>query len=382
MGARPSDRRAGLAAVIVVTLAIGVLAGASSQIAPTPGADAVMDVIRRVQAGSLQLTWDGGSGYLRSLLKALDVPVSSQVLILASGSLQSSSIGAGNPRALYFNDSVVIGWVRGGFIELISHDANRGPRFYTLRQPAPGMQMFTPESERCLTCHQTARTAGVAGLLLTPTHARPFAERFGGWYVTGRHGGAPHFGNWDLSRGLPPPGADVFNWQSLTGKFDVTGYPTPYSDIVALMVLHHRVLMTNLFNRVREGGVAQSDLVNAVVDGMLFVDEARLPATVQGSSGFSDEFQALGPRDKKGRSLRDLQLTSRLMRYPCSYMIYSPQFDTLPAPIKDAILRRLWDVLSGTVRSAQYDHLTLDTRRAIIEILRDTKRDLPRYYSL
>src|SRR5687767_9313775 len=341
MGARLSDRRGGLAAVIVVTLAVSALARSSSQIATTPGTDAVSDVIRRIQAGGLQLTWDAGSGYLRSLLKALDVPLSSQVLIFASGSLQSSSIGAENPRALYFNDSVVVGWVRGGFIELISHDPDRGLRFFTLRQPAPGMQMFTPESERCLTCHQTARTAGVPGLLVTPTHPRRFEERFGGWYVTGRHGGAKHFGNWDLGRGLPPPGTDVFNWQSLTGKFDVTGYPTPYSDIVALMVLQHRVLMTNLFNRVRQLGTAQSEMVNAVVDGMRFVDEAPLPATVQGSSGFSHEFQALGPRDKKGRSLRDLQLTSRLMRYPCSYMIYSPQFDTLPSPIKDAILRRL-----------------------------------------
>jgi len=109
MRARRSDRRAGMAAVIVLTLAAGVLARSSSQIAPTPGTDAVSNVIRRIQTGSLQLTWDAGSGYLQSLLKALDVPLSSQVLIFASGSLQSSSIGAGNPRALYFNDSVVVG---------------------------------------------------------------------------------------------------------------------------------------------------------------------------------------------------------------------------------------------------------------------------------
>ena len=108
--------------------------------------------------------------------------------------------------------------------------------------------------------------------------------------------------------------------------------------------------------------------VNELVDYMLFVDEAPLQGNIAGTSGFAEEFSARGPRDAKGRSLRDLSLKGRLMRYPCSYMIYSDAFDALPAPVKTAVYVRMSRVLA-TRNEAD--------RRAIIEILRDTKPDFP-----
>jgi hypothetical protein len=117
-----------------------------------------------------------------------------------------------------------------------------------------------------------------------------------------------------------------------------------------------------------------------VVDYMLFVDEARLAGKIEGTSGFAEAFSAIGPRDTRGRSLRQLDLTRRLMRYPCSYMIYSPAFDALPAIAKDAIYRRLWQVLSGEDKQLAYRRLSLADRQAIVAILRDTKKDLPGYF--
>jgi hypothetical protein len=106
-----------------------------------------------------------------------------------------------------------------------------------------------------------------------------------------------------------------------------------------------------------------------------------LTGQVRGASGFAERFSAIGPRDRKGRSLRELDLNRRLMKYPCSYLIYSPAFDALPRGIKDPIYRRLWEVLSGQERGERYrSRLSLADRRSVLEILRDTKKDLPQYF--
>jgi hypothetical protein len=86
------------------------------------------------------------------------------------------------------------------------------------------------------------------------------------------------------------------------------------------------------------------------------------------------------PKDSRGRSLYQLDLATRLLRYPCSYMIYSDAFDELPTPARDAIYRRMYAVLSGEERAPRYSRLSASDRRAIIDILRDTKRGLPSYF--
>jgi hypothetical protein len=122
------------------------------------------------------------------------------------------------------------------------------------------------------------------------------------------------------------------------------------------------------------------DGAKELVDYMLFADEAPLPQPIRIATTFAERFSALGPTDRKGRSLRQLDLTRRLLRYPCSYMIYSAQFEQLPALAKKAIYSRLWTVLSGTERDRKYAYLTSADRAAIVDILRDTKPDLPKVF--
>jgi len=112
----------------------------------------------------------------------------------------------------------------------------------------------------------------------------------------------------------------------------------------------------------------------------LFVEEAPLPSRMRGTSGFAERFASQGPRDRQGRSLRQLDLDKRLMRYPSSYMIYTQAFDSLPAEAREAIYQRMWQVLSGEDSSARYARLSLADRQAIVEILRETKPGLPAYF--
>jgi hypothetical protein len=258
-------------------------------------------------------------------------------------------------------------------------------------------------------------TLGVPGLLnfstTTPAgggfaksvmmdHRMPLEARYGGWFVTGSSGSATHHGN----EATAFAGQAPRDLRSVEGLFDPDGFRAMSSDIAALLVLSHQIHMMNLLTRIGwEARAADPKLhppfvaapgederigqmMNAialeVVDYLLFVDEAALPDRVRGASGFVERFSRLGPRDKQGRSLHELDLGRRLLKYPCSYLIYSDAFDALPPPAKDAVYRRMWDVLSGRERDPRYSAaLPLETRRAIVEILRDTKPDLPAYFA-
>jgi hypothetical protein len=363
---------------------------AAIQYRTRPTTDPIAQLKRRIEAGTVRLTSNGQSGYLRSLLQALDVPLSSQILVFSQGSVQSARIQASNPRALYFNDSVVVGWVRGGFIEVASQDPEQGTVFYTVGSRMLG-GLAIERDDTCLSCHHTHRSGEVAGMIEPMGQTRPLSNRWGGWYVTGNVGSIRHFGNVDMATVLKDPTVvNTTPLSSLEKQFDVSGYLTPYSDIAALMVFEHQMQMMNLLTRfgwetrvaAQEGRLAKAhsslDARAAdVVDYMLFVDEAPIASRLIGTSGFAEAFSAGGPRDRKGRSLRQLDLTARVLRYPCSYTIYSPLFERLPPAAKNAIYTRLWAILSGAVKDTKYRHLTAADRHAILEILRETKSDLP-----
>jgi len=377
----------------------------------------VVDANRKLQEGSIQLTYEGRGGFLKSALEALEIPVDSQLLVFSRDSLQGKLINEQSPRALYFSDRIALGWVRDGeFLEVAAHDESAGVVFYTLEQRS-GPTNRSPQfmrAVRCLGCHTTGDTLGVPGLLMFSTthldpsqgpglprrvdHSDPFARRFGGWFVTGSTG-SPHLGN-DVAALKGRRGVDL---ASTEGLFDADGYSAMSSDIVAHMVFTHQAGMTNLLTRASSEARAANPLLHPpftstpeedarvagmmygvaveVVDYLLFIDETKLAGPVRGGSGFTGRFSKIGPRDRKGRSLHELDLNRRLMKYPCSYLIHSPAFDALPPGAKDPIYRRLWEVLSGQERGERYrSALSLADRRAIIDILRDTKADLPSYF--
>ena len=383
-----------------------------------PLKNAVVEVNRKIEEGVIQLTYEGRGGFLRSALDALEIPADSQLLVFSRDSLQGKLINEQNPRALYFNDRVALGWVRDGdFIEVAAHDDTAGVVFYTLEQrsgpvnrPPQFMRAF-----RCLGCHSAGDTLGVPGLLMFSTafpddpqlpgvprrvdHSDALSRRFGGWFVTGSTGSSRHMGN-NVAALRSRTNGEL---ASTEGMFDSDGYRTMSSDIVAHLVFTHQAGMTNLLTRAAWEARAADPLLHPpfasspeddariasmmfgiaseVVDYLLFIDEAKLSDRVRGGSGFVERFSVLGPRDRKGRSLRELDLTRRLMKYPCSYMIYSPAFDALPPGARDPIYRRLWEVLSGQERAERYrSALSLADRQAIVEILRDTKKDLPKYF--
>lgn len=384
----------------------------------SPLNNVVVEVNKKIEDGSIRLTSDGRSRFLRSALDALQIPIDSQLLVFSRASLQGKLINEHNPRALFFNDRVALGWVRDGeIIEVAAYDDTAGVVFYTLDQrsdPAAGSPQFKRAFE-CLGCHVAGDTLGVPGFLMFST-TRPdqsqgfslprsvdqsdaISRRFGGWFVTGSTGSASHLGN-EVAALANPERRDR---TTVEGLFDSDGFQTFSSDVVAHLVFTHQVGMANLLTRASWQARAADPLLHPpftatpgeeeritammtgvaseVVDYLLFIDEAKLTDRVRGASGFAERFSSLGPRDRKGRSLRDLDLNERLMKYRCSYLIYSSAFDALPARAKDPIYRRMWQVLSGAEQEERYrSALSLQDRLAIVEILRDTKPDLPAYF--
>jgi hypothetical protein len=316
-----------------------------------------------------------------------------------------------NPRTLFFNDSTVIGWVRGGFIEVATESPEQGIIFYTLAQESQEKPQFKRQND-CLTCHDSYDALGAPGMLVRSNFVGPNAmtlrnlgsynidqrspltQRWGGWYVTGNSGSIRHMGNAIVTDEDHPDsaiGPETLNLDSLVSKFDTHAFLSPYSDVVALMVFEHQMHIMNLFTRLgwqtryalsqpRVEGDYWRATANELADYMLFVDEAPLANPIRGSSGFAEKFSSEGPHDGKGRSFRQLDLEKRLMRYPCSYMIYSEAFDALPAEARDAVYKRLWQILSGTEKNPKYAGLSLSHREAVVEILRATKKNLPAYF--
>ncbi|HEY7286479.1 MAG TPA: hypothetical protein VH497_13600 [Vicinamibacterales bacterium] len=337
-----------------------------------PLADAVARLDRQLAGGSATLTFDPARGYLTAVLQALSIPLESQVAVYSQGSLQAPLISAHNPRAIYFNDHVAVGWVRGAdLLEIASQDPTQGAVFYTLEQKESDRPRFTRRFE-CLRCHVAWETLAVPGfevLSTGPDDAAGYATggavdgrdeirtRWGGWFITGPRIPGAHLGT---AITAPP-------W--LASKFDAAGFPSPHSDVVALMVLEHQTRAMNLITYLGwETRIGASDArVDAIARDLVgyftFADEAPLPGPVQGSSDFAARFSASGRRDSKGRSLRELDLVHRLQRYRCSYMIDSAAFDALPARAKKAVASRLASVLR-------------DRDPAALEIVRDLKPDL------
>lgn len=394
-----------------------------------PVRDPVALLQQRLDRGDTQLQYEAPHGYLKSVLKLLDIPLSSQTLVFSKTSFQFRRITPHTPRALYFNDDVYVGWVKEGKLEVVSFDPNQGAIFYIVENQPSQKPRFERAELDCTQCHVAAATRGVPGVFVRSVHTSPsgaqsarggsfltghespITDRFGGWFVTGTHGRIRHMGNVTVDRSAEDSallnrdaGA---NLTDLAERIDRSLYLTANSDIVAQLVqahqtqLHNLITLTNYRTRLaihaeternRALGAPQGPLseearrqyekpAEELVRYLLFADEAPLEDVVSGNTTFTEDFAAKGPRDAQGRSLRDFDLKTRLFRYPCSYLIYSEAFDNLPAPAKSYVYQRLNEVLTGKDQTPAFARLSTADRQAIFEILLQTKRGLPQQWT-
>lgn len=378
--------------------------------------DPVARLGKQLERGEAQLEFRSDFGYLQSLLDRLDVRVDSQVLVFSKTSFQQALISPRNPRAIFFNDQVAIGTVPGGEVfELMAVDPTQGIVFYSMKTSSVDRPRFERRGVECQFCHgpgnhgapalvvasvipnQDGTPLFTGTLFGTTDHRTPLEDRWGGWYVTGTHGSQRHQGNAiapDPERPFDLDQSGTQNQTSLPETVDTTRYLAPTSDLVALMTLEHQSGMTNRitsvsaqYRRAERSGFVQASTwtrLDAAVDDlvahMLFVDEASLREPVQGVSTFSKTFPARGPRDTRGRSLRDFDLRTRLFRYRLSYLVYSELMDNMPRPIHDRVYRRLHEVLTGRNSSPKFASLSPDDRQTVLEILLETKPTLPAYW--
>ncbi|MDZ4852547.1 MAG: hypothetical protein SGI77_24930 [Pirellulaceae bacterium] len=385
--------------------------------------DRVAMLAEALDKGAIRLEEDEQLGLLPSLLKALAIPPESQTLVFSKTSFQLHKIGPDRPRAVYFNDDTYVGWVRDSrLLELGAVDNDQGAVFYSMDTPLHGSPRIVRDQGQCLICHANQRTQAVPGFLVrsvysnpvghfvsgTPAyvtdHTSPFSERWGGWYVTGKHGEMPHLGNSVcVDESLPgwiDPKAGL-NQTQLPDEVSPSEYYAQSSDIVALMVLEHQTQMHNFITRAsfeartaayQDAGINKAlerpedyqsestvrriaSVGEKLVRYLLMADEFELTSPVQGSSRFTEVFSKRGARDSQNRSLYALDLQRRLFKYPCSYLIYSKSFDALPHVVLEYVGQRLNEILLSDIAIEGYEKLSLEDRQAIVSILRETKAD-------
>ena len=319
---------------------------------------------------------------------------------------------------MYFIDDVYVWYcLYGVVLEFAATDSKQVAIFYTLEQDQDARPKFVRDRGNCLSCHASSRTQGVPGYLVRSVFSdaggRPklgsgtfltdqtsdFKKRWGGWYVSGSHGEMRHMGNTICDGDEYTFDRDVgANKLSLEEYIDTEKYLTPHSDIVALMVLEHQTQMHNAIaaaNYETRQALHQSYQMNELLDRpaghisdsaqrriaaaaervleyLLMSGEYQLTDRVEGVSSYASDFQSRGRRDSRGRSLRDLELETRVFKYPCSYLIYSPAFAAMPKEVHGKVMERLEEILEGRDDSPKFAHLSSSTRQEIMEILQDT----------
>ncbi|MDR2212133.1 MAG: hypothetical protein LBE21_00705 [Pseudomonadales bacterium] len=370
-------------------------------------------LLQDLQSGALKLDASiDGSVYLASLLQALDIDPSSQVLVFSKTSLKQRFISGDNPRALYFNDEIYVGYTPGSrTLEVAALDPVQGAVFFDFQQDVATGPSATQETGRCLRCHDSYSMTGggVPRLMLSSglvahdgnivsheiseitTTATPIARRWGGLYVTGTSGTQPHMGNLFVENQDSLAAIDTTTWgnrTSLDEFVQLGAYLRPTSDIVALLVLEHQLEVQNALTRLSfesrtqlGGGETQDaklldELTTPLLDALFMAHEAPLGDKIEGTSGYTEWFESQGPSTADGRSLRELDLQTRTFHYPLSYLIYSPAIDALPEAVRLHLFSRIRAVLQDAPSAPDYPFLNADLRGGISAILRETKPEI------
>lgn len=356
--------------------------------------DPITKLIPKLESGEIKIDRSSELAFLRGLLNILEIPVSSQTLVFSTTSLQLSLISPRNPRAIYFNEEISVGFIPGGRIEIVSLDPELGGIFYIFDIPRDESPLRFDRSQRCMNCHASDDTGFVPGPVIKSVvpgpgggsldafrlrqsgHGIPFEERFGGWHVTGNHSISNHWGNL-TGRYIAGNITKITN--NIGQNFGLEKYPAATSDILAHLVHEHQV---GFINRVVEAayrartidhlasGAPLTDAQNKELDQqadilaryILFKDEAPLPGPIDPDPAFKSDFLKNRRVARNGASLKDLDLQTRLFKYRCSYMVHTPIFQNLPKSIKARVHKRLSAALSAgdsesaTIRQILREH--------------------------
>ena len=362
-----------------------------------------------LESGEIALDRSSEKAFLVSLLKALNVPVTSQMLVFSTTSLQLNVISPANPRALYFNEDLYVGFIPRGRLEIVSLDPELGGIFYIADIPDETRAFRAERSDRCMNCHVSEDTRYVPGLAIRSVipgpgggslegyrrgesgHGIPFNQRFGGWHVTGRHGITNHLGN---LTGRMTAGEIITISNPPGSRFSFEKYPVATSDILPQLLHEHQA---GFVNRVVEAGYRSRAALHAsngkltpaqateldeqakiITRYVLFADEVPLSAGgVEGDAAYKADFLSTRRATADGISLKDFDLRTRLFKHRCSYMIYSPVFAGLPVPMKERIYRALASALNTTNPNKDYAYLPAAEKEAIRRILAATLPDFP-----
>lgn len=369
----------------------------------------------KVDSG-LELEYDEKHGYLPGVLKALNIPVSSQTLVFSKTSLHRKMISPDEPRALYFNENTYVGWVQDAkVLEIGVADKNLGAVFYTLDQNMSAKPKFERD-DTCLSCHASGRTGNEPGFFIRSVvpdedgepisragedrvnHKTPLEDRWGGWFVTADKLTVGHRGNAtaqdDGIYKIESKSAKTLN--DLSEFFDASHYLTDTSDIEALLALEHQVEMHNLLVQTKFrsmhalhnekvinealGETGRRDLTkrilnnaaNEIIDYMLFVEEESLSKVeIKGDGKFVSEFAKGKPKSSGGKSFYDFDYGKRILALPCSWIIYSDSFEGLPVELKELVLQKLKSILQSSELPDKFIHLR-KTKDEIHKILTET----------
>jgi hypothetical protein len=363
-----------------------------------------------LSAGRIELDYSGEKAFVASLLKSLDIPAWSQMLLFSTTSLQLSLITPRTPRALFFNEDIYLGYVVGGKIEIVSVDPDLGGVFYLFDIPRNGQPPRPERATRCMNCHAREDAGYVPGLVVKSVipgprggslesfrqeqsgHGVPLPQRFGGWYLTGTGGFTNHLANF---YGLSTPQGIVRQPLQPGVTFNYDRYLVPGSDLLPQLVHEHQAGFVNraveatyrtrayLAEGAGKLGAEHAGILDqqarSLTRYLLFADEVPLPkGGVAGDPEFKRDFASVRRLGPGGASLKDFDLRTRLFQHRCSHMIYSLAFQGLPPEMKQRVFARLAQALDTARPDKEFTYLPAAEKQTIRGILRATLPELPK----
>lgn len=366
----------------------------------------------RIQQGEVKIDTSSDKAFLKSMLDALSIPVSSQIMVFSASSLQSEIINPRNPRALYFNEDTYIGWVPGGLIEIIAADPEMGPMFYVYDRLRPGGPVPNVQrSTKCMNCHAGNATRRLPGLIAESLlvsqagssletfrrdvqgHQIPLESRFGGWHLTGGHNIPNHRAN---VMGIPRNGKNEIVPVEPGQYSDLSLHLLPTSDILPNLIHEHQLGFENRLvyaiytvrqlkheNKGFMGAAAKAEIeerAEELARYITFADEAKFPTKgISGDTAYAEDFLRDRKATKTGISLKDLDMKTRIFKHRCSYMLYTDTWKEAPPELKERVYYHMALYLRDQP-DAQHAHIPQAERLAIRTILKETMSDLPSWW--